>query len=115
VRGIDASHLCAVIQAIRNNQAIKVEYQSLSNFAPRRHWMAPHTLAFNGSRWQTRAWCFTHCCSKGFLLARIPGICDTRDGDIDANQDADWNTQATLVIGTHPGLSDAQKKVIALD
>ena len=115
MRGLDASHLRAVIQAIRNNQAIKIEYLSPTNFSPRRHWMAPHTLAFNGSRWRTRTWCFNHGCSKGFLLTRILGICDTRDGDIDADQDADCNTQVTLVIGTHPGLSDAQKRVIALD
>jgi len=34
---------------------------------------------------------------------------------IDARQDTNWHTQVTLEIGPHPGLSDEQKKVIALD
>jgi hypothetical protein len=34
---------------------------------------------------------------------------------VDRGQDADWHTMVTLEIGPHPGLSDAQKKVVALD
>ncbi|CCN23601.1 WYL domain-containing protein [Bordetella bronchiseptica] len=115
VRGIDAGHLREVIRAIRDTRAIEVEYQSLSYQAPRRRWIAPHAIAFDGFRWHTRAWCFTDRCFKDFLLARILGICDTRPSDIAASQDTDWQTHVTLNIGPHPGLSDAQKKVIALD
>src|SRR5690606_38668333 len=66
-------------------------------------------------RWHTRAWCFADRCFKDFLLARILDIRHTRLSDIDASQDADWNTLVTLEIGPHPGLSDTQKKVVALD
>ncbi len=114
-RGIDAGHLRAVVQAIRNAQAIEVEYQSLSNPAPRWRWIAPHAIVFDGFRWHARAYCLTDRCFKDFLLARILGIRDTRPSDIDARQDTDWHTHVTLEIGPHPGLSDAQKKVIALD
>lgn len=48
-------------------------------------------------------------------LARILGIRDSRPSEVDASQDADWHTMVTLEIGPHPGLSDAQKKVVALD
>jgi predicted DNA-binding transcriptional regulator YafY len=115
VRGIDAHTLRSVIEAIRTKQALEVEYQSLSNPAPRWRWIAPHAIAFDGFRWHTRAWCFTDGCFKDFLLARILHIRDTRPSDIDASQDADWHTHITLEIGPHPGLSDAQKKVVALD
>jgi len=40
---------------------------------------------------------------------------DSRPSDIDAGQDLNWHTHVTLEIGPYPGLSDAQKKVIALD
>lgn len=115
IRGIDADTLRAVLQAIHNRQAIEVEYQSLSNPAPRWRWIAPHAIAFDGFRWHARAWCFTDQCFKDFLLARILGIRDSRPSDADPSQDADWHTHVTLEIGPHPGLSDAQKKVIALD
>jgi hypothetical protein len=114
-RGIDAGHLRAVLQAIHNRQAIEVEYQSLSNPAPRWRWIAPHAIAFDGFRWHARAWCFTDDCFKDFLLARILGIRDSRPSDVDRGQDADWHTMVTLEIGPHPGLSEAQKKVVALD
>jgi len=114
-RGIDAGHLRAVLQAIHNGQAIEVEYQSLSSLDPRWRWIAPHAIAFDGFRWHARAWCFTDQCFKDFLLARILGTRDSRPSDVDRGQDADWHTMVTLEIGPHPGLSDAQKKVIALD
>lgn len=115
VRGIDAGHLREVIRAIRDTQAIEVEYQSLSSPAPRRRWIAPHAIVFDGFRWHARAHCFTDGCFKDFLLARILGIRDSRPSDADSSQDADWHTLVTLEIGPHPGLSDAQQKVVALD
>jgi len=114
-RGIDAGHLRAVLQAIHNRQAIEIEYQSLSSPTPRWRWIAPHAIAFDGFRWHARAYCFTDDCFKDFLLARILGIRDSRPSDADPSQDADWHTMVTLEIGPHPGLSDVQKKVIALD
>ncbi len=114
-RGIDAGHLRTVLQAVHSRLAIEVEYQSLSNPAPRWRWIAPHAIAFDGFRWHARAWCFTDQCFKDFLLARILGIRDSRPSDVDRGQDADWHTMVTLEIGPHPGLSDAQKKVVALD
>jgi hypothetical protein len=114
-RGIDAGHLRTVLQAVHSRLAIEVEYQSLSNPAPRWRWIAPHAIAFDGFRWHARAWCFTDQCFKDFLLARILGIRDSRPSDVDRGQDADWHTMVTLEIGPHPGLSEAQKKVVALD
>lgn len=114
-RGTDAGNLRAVLEAIHNRQAIDVEYQSLSSPAPRWRWIAPHALAFDGFRWHARAYCFTAGCFKDFLLARILGIRNSRPSDIDPARDADWHTLVTFEIGPHPGLSDAQKKVIALD
>jgi len=61
-RGIDAGHLRTVLQAIHSRQAIEIEYQSLSNPAPRWRWIAPHAIAFDGFRWHARAYCFTDGC-----------------------------------------------------
>lgn len=114
-RGIDVGHLRAVLQAIHSRRAIEIEYQSLSSPAPRWRWIAPHAIAFDGFRWHARAYCFTDGSFKDFLLARILGIRDSRPSDVDRGQDADWHTMVTLEIGPHPGLSEAQKKVVALD
>jgi hypothetical protein len=49
------------------------------------------------------------------LLARVLGIPAKRSSDVDASQDADLQNMVTLEIGSHPGQSDVQKKVVALD
>lgn len=48
-------------------------------------------------------------------MARVLGIRAYCCSDVDAGQDADWHTMVTLVVGSHPGLPDAQKNVVALD
>lgn len=49
------------------------------------------------------------------MLARVLGIPAKRSSDVDASQDADLQNMVTLEIGSHPGQSDVQKKVVALD
>src|SRR5690606_4654433 len=79
------------------------------------HVTGVQTCALPIFRWHARAYCFTDGFFKDFLLARILGIRNSRPSDVDPARDADWHTLVTLEIGPHPGLSDAQKKVIALD
>ena len=52
---------------------------------------------------------------SGLPAGAHPGIRNSRPSDVDPARDTDWHTLVTLEIGPHPGLSDAQKKVIALD
>ena len=114
-RGVDPATLRSVVDAIRQSEAIEVQYQSLSNPEPRWRWIAPHAIAFDGFRWHTRAFCFGDQVFKDFLLSRILGIRGSRESGIVADEDDDWNTVVTLEIGPHPALSDTQAKVISLD
>lgn len=114
-RGVNAKTLRSVIAAIRRSEAIEVKYQSLSRPEPRWRWIAPHAIGFDGFRWHTRAFCHSDESFKDFLLSRIIEIRGNKPSEVDADGDADWNEQVTLEIGPHPELSDAQKKVIALD
>ncbi len=92
-----------------------MQYQSLSNQEPRWRWIAPHAIAFDGFRWHARAFCFGDEVFKDFLLSRILDIRGSRASDVEAEDDQDWHTFATLEIGPHPALSDTQAKVTALD
>ena len=115
VRGVVADILRIVVAAIRQSEAIEIRYQSLSRPEPRWRWIAPHAVAFDGFRWHTRAFCLTDQSFKDFLLSRILEIRGSRESDVLAEGDIDWNTQVTLEIGPHPALSEAQARVIALD
>ncbi|MEZ5936094.1 MAG: WYL domain-containing protein [Alphaproteobacteria bacterium] len=114
VRGINAKTLRSVIIAIRRSEAIQVRYQSLSRPVPRRRWIAPHAIGFDGFRWHTRAFCLTDRSFKDFLLSWVIETRGTKPSEVGADGDAYWNKQLTLDIAPHPGLSHMQQKVIAL-
>lgn len=115
VRGVDPVTLRSVVAAIRRSEAIEVKYQSLSSPEPRWRWIAPHAIAFDGFRWHARAFCEDDACFKDFLLSRMLDLRGARESDAASEKDHDWHSEVTLEIGPHPGLSETQAKVIALD
>lgn len=114
-RGVNPVTLRTVVGAIHRSQAIEVKYQSLSNPEPEWRWIAPHAIAFDGFRWHTRAFCLKDDSYKDFLLSRILEIRGAREIEMSAEDDSDWCTEVTLELGPHPGLSEMQAKIIALD
>ena len=114
-RGVVAETLQAILAAIRDHQAIEIQYQSLSRPEPSWRSIEPHSMAFDGFRWHARAFCRKDEIFKDFLLSRIMEVGELSDAVSDAEQDTDWQTIVTLEIGPHPELSDMQKKVIGLD
>jgi hypothetical protein len=115
VRGVNPETLRSVVGAIRRSEAIEVKYQSLSRPEPIWRWIAPHAIEFDGFRWHTRAFCKTDEVFKDFLLSRIIETRGVSASEVTDVADADWQEHVTLEIGPHPGLSENQKKVIALD
>jgi hypothetical protein len=114
-RGVNPITLRSVVGAIRRSEAIEVKYQSLSRPEPSWRWIAPHAIGFDGFRWHTRAFCKTDEVFKDFLLSRIIETRGVSASEVTDVADADWQEHVTLEIGPHPGLSENQKKVIALD
>jgi len=114
-RGINPQILREVLAAIRHDEAIEVKYQSLSRPEPNWRWIAPHAIGFDGFRWHTRAFCKTDEVFKDFLLSRIIDTRGVSGSEVTDVADADWQEHVTLEIGPHPGLSENQKKVIAID
>jgi len=114
-RGVNPVTLRSVVGAIRRCEAIEVKYQSLSRPEPGWRWIAPHAIGFDGFRWHTRAFCRTDQVFKDFLLSRIISTRSVEASEVTDAADSDWQEHVTLEIGPHPGLSENQKKVIALD
>lgn len=115
VRGVDAKTLRSVVAAIRRSEAIEIKYQSMSRPEPSWRWIAPHAIGFDGYRWHARAFCLSDDSFKDFLFSRILETRNTKASPTRGEEDVAWNEELTLEIGPHPDLSDAQKKVIALD
>jgi hypothetical protein len=114
-RGVKADTLRTIALAIASGEAVEVSYQSLSRPTPTWRWISPHAFAFDGFRWHTRAFCDRDGTFKDFLLSRIIRTRGIRASTVEPDADTDWHDTVTLEIGPHPGLSDAQKKIIAVD
>lgn len=115
VRGVDPKTLRSVVAAIRRSEAIEIKYQSMSRPEPGWRWIAPHAIGFDGFRWHARAYCLSDNSFKDFLFSRIIETRNAKASPTRPDEDVAWNEELTLEIGPHPDLSDAQKRVIALD
>lgn len=114
-RVISVDALGRVLQAIRNRETVKVEYQSLTSDEPQARTLSPHALGFDGYRWHVRAFCHARQEFRDFVIARMLGIRPGTASSVSSSDDRAWHTPVTLVIAPHPGLPPAQRKVVELD
>lgn len=104
-----------LVDAIRLERAVDIEYRSLSNPAPHARRIAPHSLVFDGYRWHCRAWCYEREEFRDFSLPRIDRIGKNYGCTIDKSRDLSWNKFVTLRILPNPFLSPAQQELIRLE
>lgn len=114
-RKVDEGTLKIVLQAIREQNELRIYYQSMTRPKPIWRWVAPHALSFDGLRWHIRAYCQETISFRDFLLSRILTIEGSRMGTINPGDDHDWHTYETVRIAPHPGLSNSQKRIIEHD
>lgn len=115
MRSIEPRVLRQLLNAIRSGKALEIEYQSMNRPDVTTRWITPHALAFDGFRWHVRAYCHEHENFRDFLLGRILSVGVQKPGTIDSSLDAVWHRYVTLKIGPHPGLTEAQKRIIERD
>jgi predicted DNA-binding transcriptional regulator YafY len=115
-RGVSATLMRAIVQAIRHNQRLEVDYISLSNPNRRGRVIAPHSLVQTSLRWHLRAWCEHKEKYLDFVLSRFRGDA-TLSGPAQhsAQQDTDWNTQVELIFEPDARLNPDKRAVIEHD
>ncbi len=112
-RSIQPDVLKAIIKAIREKQALEIQYQSMTERKPRWRWITPHAFGFDGFRWHIRCFCHQHKDFRDFVFGRILSLGETRPHLINVNEDSFWHETITFQIIPHPDLSETQKTVIA--
>lgn len=113
VRDVRSEVLRRVLAAIRNKQALAVQYQSLTGTRWRD--IAPHALAFDGHRWHARSWCCDRNEFRDFVLTRIDRIGKLKPVEFDPNFDLEWQRTITLKLCPHPELTEEQTSAIERD
>ena len=116
-RHIGPSVLRIVLGTIRQNKALEIRYQSLSNTRPKPvwRWITPHALGYDGHRWHARAFCHIDRQFKDFLLPRILGTRDEWQAEASPEEDFAWQEFTTVTLKPHPGLNEDQQDVVACD
>lgn len=114
-RRLDDSVVRSVVAAIRSENALLVQYQSFSSPQPRKRWLVPHAVAFDGRRWHARAFCCEKQRFGDFALGRIYEVLDHRSHDKASPKDHAWNNRITFILAPHPKLSDGMKCAVEAD
>lgn len=114
---VDITLLRSVVQAVRTKQSVEIEYQSMNQERPERLWrrVTPHAFGFDGVRWHVRAFCHISHKFKDFRLSRCSGLRNFGEPAAGADEDEGWNRYFEVVLVPHKGLSESQKKTVALD
>lgn len=114
-RTLSAETLASLLKAIREQRALRVVYQSMTSPEPTERTISPHALAHDGFRWHVRAFCHVRKHFRDFVIARIISISGEESSSSSPENDQEWHSMVSLVLGPHPGLSEAHRRIIELD
>ncbi len=114
-RPVEPETLRVIIRAIREARQVSAHYVSFSQTDGRMRRIEPHALGYDGFRWHARARDADDGAFKDYVLGRLSGAALLGPAVAPSGADQDWHGWTRLVIGPHPGLSPAQKKVIERD
>ncbi len=114
-RTVNEQTVEAMVQAIRQREAIQVSYQSMTSLDESIRLLSPHALGNDGFRWHVRAFCHKRQRFSDFVLARILRIDGFEPSEVDFSRDVHWHTVLTLILAPHPDLPPAKKRVLELD
>jgi hypothetical protein len=115
VRRVHTTTLLPILWAIRDRAEIDITYQSMRNPDPTRQWIAPHSLAFDGTRWHARAWCHKSSRFRDFVLTRFQEVHGRRLSSVNPQDDVEWQTFFVVEMEPNPNLGVSQKESVIDD
>jgi hypothetical protein len=102
-----------ILEAIRTNSQIEIEYQSVNQPETVRRSIAPHALGYNGERWHVRAWCPKRKSFRDFVLSRISDVGDLSQSRVDSAWDREWFNEVELLLAPNPGLTEGARRSLS--
>ncbi|WP_119395046.1 helix-turn-helix transcriptional regulator [Salinibius halmophilus] len=115
-RSIEPQVLRPILQGIREQKRVEIDYVSLSSPDVETRVIAPHSIVYTPLRWHVRAFCEKNKDYRDFVLSRFRAESDVLlPSDNTVEQDVDWNTEVDVVFTPDPRLTKAQQAVIEHD
>jgi hypothetical protein len=116
-RHISAEVLRQILQAIKLEKSIEIEYHSMNPVANGSMWrrITPHSFASDGLRWHIRAYCHQSAKFKDFLLSRCSRARCLAESAASASDDICWHQCFNVELVPNPQLTESQKQAIEYD
>lgn len=114
-RPTDPAVLLRVLDAVRHNLEIEVEYSSLTGSMQPSRAIAPHALSHSAGRWYVRSWSREHNDFRDYNLNRIGTVKSQRPAPVDPQLDFEWVHKINLVIVPNPALSAERQAAVAAE
>jgi len=115
---IDPEITRPLIQAIKNNKAICIEYFSMSTPSGTKRYLLPHTLVYSGFRWHVRAWCNNKREFRDFNVNRISkAYLSDIEAPNESHRDFDisWTSIINIELIANPKLKPDERKLIEFE
>ncbi len=115
-RNVTPALMRPLVQAIRQQRRVEVDYVSITNPSRDGRIIVPHTFVNSGLRWHLRAWCEKSQGYRDFVLSRFRGEPELLDrSEHNSSGDTAWNTDLTLILQPDMRLNEAQKEALIHD
>lgn len=116
-RRVDPTVLRSLLNAIREERAVEILYQSMNPNRPDPIWrgISPHAFGSDGLRWHVRGYCHIGRKFKDFLLSRCLESREAGEAQAKASDDRQWQETIEIKLRPNPKLSESQQKIIASD
>ena len=114
-RPTDSRVLLRVLDAVRNQWEVDIEYASLTGSVQSSRSIAPHALAHSAGRWYVRSWSRDHNDFRDYSLNRIRAVAGSRPASVDPALDFEWMHMMNLVILPNPDLSRERQRAVAAE
>jgi len=105
-----------LVQALRQQRRVEVDYVSVSNPSRDGRIIVPHTFVNTGLRWHLRAWCEKSGEYRDFVLSRFRGEPELLDrSECTGADDHAWHTEVIIILKPDPRLSAAKQDALIHD
>lgn len=114
-RTVAPQTLALIVQAISTQAKLQIQYQSITRDEPLERFISPHAFGYDGLRWHVRAYCHLRRGFRDFVLGRIMAPGALVASEVDAAEDAEWNTTVDLILKPNDTLSPMQRNGVEID
>ena len=115
-RQVLATVMRGLVQGIKQQRCVEVQYVSFKNPQAELRVIEPHCFVKTGLRWHLRAYDQGSHQFKDFVLSRFRGMADVGEkAPSSSTLDTAWHTFITLIFAPAPNLEPAQKSIIEQD